>query len=189
MRAVDRDRYRAAPLQTWRAGAVSQPRLDAPAHRDDALDAVDPADELSFRTQVGAWQRQRVGDPNDTLDGGERGLQHVAVGPIATRHPRGDLGLELEPSAALGVEDRPEDAGRIEVRQAQPVDRPVSRYQRDRSSVPDRGVVAKRDIAPRGGSSHRSYARLMRTSMCDSWRTEAAYTWAGRRMTSAGRSA
>ena len=88
--------------------------------------------------------------------GGERGLQHVGVGQIAALHVRGDLGLQREAPPAIGVEDSREHAGRVEVGQAQPVDRPVAGDQRDGSPVPDRGVVTDRDVTARGEHASRS---------------------------------
>ena len=150
--ASDGDRDPAAALDPWRHRAVAERRRDAPSHRDPPREAVDSPDQLPRRSQVGAGQGHRVGDPDHALRGGERGLQHVGVGQIASLHLRGDVGLQLEASAAIGVEDRREHAGRIEVGQAQPVDRPVACDQRDGPAVPDRGVVTDRDVASRRSS-------------------------------------
>ena len=88
--------------------------------------------------------------------GGERGLQHVGVGQIASLRSGGDLGPQREASTAVGVQDGREHARRVEVGQAQPVDGPVARDQRDGPPVPDRGVVADRDIASRGSAGRRA---------------------------------
>ena len=55
--------------------------------------------------------------------------------------------LQPERAAALGVEDAREHRGRVDVRQAQPVDRAVAGDQRGRATVADERVVADRRVA------------------------------------------
>lgn len=63
--------------------------------------------------------------------------------------------MEGESAAALGVEYGGEDAGGVEVGQAQPVDRPIQSHQRDRAAVADDRIVPERRIA----AGHRSQLR------------------------------
>ena len=151
----ERDRDAAAALESRGRGGVAEGGRHVPGHRDPPGDAVDSPDQLSGRPQVMAGQRHRVGDPDDPLAGGERGLQDVGVRQIASMHLRGDLGRQREAPSPIGVQDRREHTGRIEVGQAQPIDRPVTGDQRDRSAIADRGIVTDRDVAPRESAGHR----------------------------------
>jgi hypothetical protein len=148
-----------AALEARRRGGVAEGGHDVPAHRDAPGDAVDSPDQLAGWPQIMARQGHRVGDPDHPVAGGERGLQHVAVGQIASRDIRGDLRRQREAPAAIGVQDRREHAGRIEVGQAQPIDRPVTCHQRGGPPVPDRGVVSDRDVAPRRRARRRDCPR------------------------------
>jgi hypothetical protein len=53
----------------------------------------------------------------------------------------------VEAAAAVAVEQRAEHARRVEIRQAEPVDRPVVGDERDRAPVADRAVVTDRRVA------------------------------------------
>ena len=73
-------------------------------------------------------------------------------------HLRRDLGRQRESPSLIGVQDRREHTGRIEVGQAQPIDRPVTGDQRDRSAIADRGdqvgvlmAVIEAAVDPRPG--------------------------------------
>ena len=64
--------------------------------------------------------------------------------------------MELQPSQsgeirnrppAVGVEDRPKHARRVEPRAAVPVDRPVGANERDGVQIPDQAVLGDRQVA------------------------------------------
>src|SRR4029077_5413540 len=54
---------------------------------------------------------------------------------------------DAEVATLVGVEDRGEDAGRVEVREAQPVDRAVHTDERGRVHVADNTVLLDRQVA------------------------------------------
>ena len=56
-------------------------------------------------------------------------------------------GLEREAAAGVGVEDRAEQAGRVEALGAEPVDRALVADERDRVQVADDAVVLDREVA------------------------------------------
>ena len=70
------------------------------------------------------------------------GVRPVVLLAAETFAGRGDA----KPAALLVVEDRGEDAGRVEARKAQPVDRAVHADQRRRPQVADQPVVFDRLI-------------------------------------------
>ena len=71
-------------------------------------------------------KRHGIGDPDAAGGGREGRLQHVGVRHVAPVRLGGVLGTQLEAAAAVGVEERAEDAGRVEIGQAPPVDRAAS---------------------------------------------------------------
>src|SRR3712207_4037715 len=107
---------------------------------------LDPADQLVAALAVhGGVDRHVVRDLRDPFGCEEAGDKDVGVRPVelfagdALRN-RGDL----EASTLLVVEDGREDARGVEVRHAQPVDRPIHPYQGRRVQVADDPVVLYR---------------------------------------------
>ena len=108
------------------------------AHRDAALQAARDADDVGRLVA----DRHRVDDLQHAPGGVEVGLEHeraVAVAALRARH----LGGGREQPAAVGLvaEQRGEAGGRVEPREAQPVDRAVAAHQRRGLRVADQGVV------------------------------------------------
>ena len=68
-------------------------------------------------------QRHGIGDPDATGGGREGRLQHVGVRHVAPVRLRRCSGHSVETTATVGVEERAEDAGGVEIGQAPPVDR------------------------------------------------------------------
>ena len=65
-------------------------------------------------------------------------------------------GLEREAAAGLGVEDRAEQAGRVEALGAEPVDRALVADERDGVQVADDPVVLDRQVAARRSAPARA---------------------------------
>ncbi len=79
--------------------------------------------------------------------GGEDGFEDVRALAVAALGLESLHGLEPEGAAALGVEDAREDARRVDVGEAEPVDRAVARDERAGTAVADQGVFADRGVA------------------------------------------
>ena len=75
-------------------------------------------------------------------------IEHVGVGPVEllALHALGG-GADAEAAALAIVEERGEDARRVEARQAEPVDGAVGADERDRAQVADDAVVLDARIA------------------------------------------
>ena len=132
--AVGRDRCPAPATQTRRPAPVGEAGLDPPAHRHAPRQSLDASSELASRRQADAGQKHRVGHADHALLGNERRLQDVGLGHVAALG--GELTRRGEPkaAAALRVENGGEDARRVEIRQAQPVDRAVRAQRAPRSA-------------------------------------------------------
>jgi hypothetical protein len=91
-----------------------------------------------------------VGHLGDTLSIEEPRQQHVGVGEIELL-ARGALEerRDLEASAALRVDQGCEDRRRVEVRQAEEVDRSVHAHQSDGAEIADDAVFPDRCVATR----------------------------------------
>ena len=76
--------------------------------------------------------------------GDEGRLEHVGIRQVAPLRAEGDGRREQQAAAPLLVEKGAEHAWRVEVRQAEPVDRSVACDQRGRAAVADHAVVANR---------------------------------------------
>ena len=84
--------------------------------------------------------------------------QDVRVGEVELLRPRaGVRGRDAVAAAAVGVEDRGEDARRVEARAAVPVDRAVGGDERDGVQVADDAVLLDRRV-PLAACSRRAYA-------------------------------
>jgi hypothetical protein len=89
----------------------------------------------------------------------ERGLEQVRARAVAPLDAVRRAWAQLEAAAPLGVEQRAEHARRVEVGQAEPVDRPVASDQGHGASITDGGVIADRRIAARLPGHFRPGAR------------------------------
>ena len=136
-----------------RPGVVER-RAALHLQRQPAADHPHPADELGVGPGAGP-DRHVVLDLGDAVGVQEAGDQDVGVRPVVlllaqlAGRGRGDP----EPPPLVGVEDRPEHAGRVEPRQAEPIDRPVQADQGGAVHVPDDAVVLDRLVAHRPGPS------------------------------------
>ena len=137
---------------------VVEVRLAEQLHVDRALHAEHRSHEHVMSVLVGGRPRVR-GDL--VLVQGRPDRQRVAHhGPAGRRVPGGvedvraglvdPVARDVDPEggeaerARLAVEQRPEDAGRVEPRHAEPVDRPVGRHQCAGMAVGEEGVVRNR---------------------------------------------
>ncbi len=121
-------------------GPALQPEGHRPAHRGD------PAQQPAAGAHTGLpTHRHEVADFADAVGSEKAGDQHVGARPVellVRRHRA--AGPDHEAAALLIVEDRGEDAGRIEVGVAEPVDRAVHADQCHGVHVPDDPVVLDR---------------------------------------------
>ena len=109
-----------------------------------AADDSHPADEL-IRRGSRAADRHVILDLANSVRVQESRDQDVGVGPIELLVAKIIAGRgDAEPPALLVVEDRGEDARRIEMRQAEPVDRAVHADQGRGPHVADDAVVLDR---------------------------------------------
>ena len=83
-----------------------------------------------------------VRDFSNSVGGQKTGEQDIRVRQIELAM-LGVLQLRCDPktAAAFGIEQRGEEGGRVEVREAQKVDRPIQRDQRDGVQIADHAVV------------------------------------------------
>ncbi len=132
-----------------RPGVVER-RAALHLQRQPAADHPDPADELGVRPGAGP-HRHVVLDLGDAIGMQEAGDKDVGFRPVvllvAQLAGRGRGDPEAPPF--VGVEDRPKHAGRVEARQAEPIDRPVQADQGGAVHVADDTVVLDRLVAHR----------------------------------------
>ena len=143
------DREPKAPLDAGLRLRVTEARLDVPCQRDLAGESLDPPGQLAKRCEPGARKGHRIDDPRDAALGVEGRLQHVCSGQVARLGAIGDGRTQRECATPVRVEQGRENAGRVEIRQAQPVDGPICGDQGDGAPVPDRSVIANWCIAVR----------------------------------------
>jgi RNA polymerase sigma-70 factor (ECF subfamily) len=132
-------------------GHAADPRDDAAEveaqdqlhpHRDAALQAARDADHVGRLVA----DRHRVDHLEHAAVGVEVGLQHQRVVAVAALDALHLAGGREQPAAVRRIaEQRGEAGGRVEPRQAQPVDRSVLADQRRRLRVADDGVVLDRE--------------------------------------------
>ncbi len=152
--------------------AVVEIRLAEQLHVDRALNAEDDSHEQVMGVIVRGGPRvgsdlvlpqgrpdgQRVPDEGPAARSVPGGVEDVCAGlvdPVA-RDVDPEGGEAERPRFA--VEQRPEDAGRVEPRHAEPVDRPVGRHQRAGVTVGEKGVVGDR-------GERRRHRRALRHSL------------------------
>src|SRR2546429_5172506 len=83
-----------------------------------------------------------------TLGHQEAGDEDIGIGKVELLGAGAvDFGRDAEPTAAVGVEDRGEDARRVEPRAAVPVNRPVSPDERDGVQITDQAMLGDRQVA------------------------------------------
>ena len=122
-------------------------RPDGVPHRDRSTQDADSTHELDPGELPAVLETEGIGDGDGAVPCRERRLQDVRPVEVASlARVLCDRG-EVEAPAALPIEQRREDGGPVEGRQRQPLDRAVARYERERSSVADRGVLADRRVA------------------------------------------
>ena len=131
--------------------AVVERRIAIQAERELAADPPDDPHDLVLLLPLGPGLQMdghEVHDLADAFGREEPGDQDVRVGQVHLAAAEGvGGGGDPEGSSAGVVEDRAEDAGRVEMRKAEPVDRPVQGHQRDRVEVADDAVVLDGRIA------------------------------------------
>jgi len=101
--------------QPRRFQAITEARLDPPAHRYSSRERFDAALQLAIRSEAPAGKRQCVGDPHGPCVRPEGRLQDVGAGQIAPFDFVGNGRAEQEAAAALGVEQGCEDGRRVEI--------------------------------------------------------------------------
>ena len=130
------------PPRVVESGLAFEPEAHGPAH--GAHDANDPVRLLASARVLDRHEVDHFADP---LGAEEARQQHVAVGQVHLLV----LGVveagDLEEASFVLVENRGEDAWRVELRQAAPVDRTVHTHQRDRVQVADDAVGLDRLIS------------------------------------------
>ena len=114
-----------------------------PAHGEDSADHA-----VAVRGLPGARRGHEVLHLPNALGHQEARDEDVGVGQVELLGaPPVAVGRDAEQASAVGVEDRREDARRVEARAAVPVDRPVGAHERDRVQVADQSVLGDRQVA------------------------------------------
>ena len=129
-------------------------RAKSKAGRQSRRKRTDPRTARTTRTiwcdllaAARVLDRHEVHDLADALVAEKARHQHVAVGHVHLLVLRLVEAGDPEEAPFLVVEDRREDARRVEVRQAAPVDGPVDAHQGDRVQVADDAVGLDRLVA------------------------------------------
>ena len=141
-----------------RRAAVVEDRLAYELDLDGALGTLNRANQHVVAVVVGRRpgvrrdlvlvaarpHRQRIANDDPASGRFPRRHQHVRVRLIGPRGGMVDPERREAEEAGLAVEQAAEDAGRIEGRNAQPVDRPIGGDERPRVAVREEGVVSDR---------------------------------------------
>ena len=145
--------------------AVVEAHHPAVPDRDRAAQALD----ASYDVGAPVAGRHQVGDPDLPGVGGVRRLEDGGVTDVA---PGGGVlaGRTEQPVTVLVGAEQPGEAGRrVELGEAEPVERPVDADQRGGVPVADGGVVLDRQRHDRrlatGGSRRRGLARVAETTL------------------------
>ena|SRR5688572_7128490 len=110
------------------------------------IEAFDFSQELVLWPQFARFcgfrgDRQQIGEADDTGAGLECRLENVRIGNISPGYGGRLRGLDEESSATFDIQQRREHRGAVEPRQAQPIDRSITRDERRRSAVADNRVI------------------------------------------------
>ena len=114
-----------------------------PAHGEDPADHA-----VAVRRLAGARRGHEVLHLPHSVGHQEARDEDVGVGEVELLGaPAVAVGRDAEQAPAVGVEDRREDARRVEARAAVPVDRPVGADERDGVQVADQAVLGDGQVA------------------------------------------
>ncbi len=133
---------------------VVEPGLDVEPDADAPAEDADVADQpVVPGVRADLPDGHVVHDLRGPLAPGVPGDEHVRLGEVHLAGVVAAVHLDLAPPAALAVEDGPEHARAVEVRDAQPVDGAVLADERGRPHVADEAVVLDREVVAgvRGG--------------------------------------
>ncbi len=140
--------------QRRRDGRVLGPRCVVDDHLDGPGDTDHPAHQgihgpgPQLVTTFVAPHHQRVGERDRAARGREGRLEHHRSVEVASaRLEARPVGRSDRPMSGGVVEDPPEDGGRVEPGEAQPVDRAAPAHQRATSAVRQQRVVGDRQSA------------------------------------------
>src|SRR6202035_4817483 len=87
----------------------------------------------------------------DSLFGEESGDEHIGVGKVELSRPGGDRSREGKEASLTGVEERAEDARRVEGRAAKPINGPVGPDEGHAVQIPHQAMVGDRQaVTPTG---------------------------------------
>jgi len=167
--ATDGEEMASASLHRDPLPAVTEARSDAVAERNVPGEAFDEPDELPERGKPPVRDRHRVGRPRCARGGAERRPEDVAPRLVAALDRAAPRRRQLEAAAVPSVEEPSEGGRRVDVRKAEPVDRPVEGDERDRPSVADHRVVADRRISVDPPHDQAFSPRTDREA-CSAWR-------------------
>ena len=130
-------------LQLVRLAAVVEARLDLDRERHDPADHPDVADQPVPAGGRALDDRHEVVDLADPVGGHEPGDQDRGVGQVQLPgHVVVPVRRDPVETAAVGVQQRREHAGRVEPGTAEPVQNAVRRHQRRRLQVTDQPMVS-----------------------------------------------
>ena len=149
--------HRTVPRQfgTVPGPAVVEPWRDLHLEGHPAADAVQHPHQPMVGGDRGAGRRHEVDHLAHPVGGEEPGHQYGGVGEVHLLGlVTGALGTDPEAAAAVVVEQGAEHAGRVEPREAEPVDRTVGAHQRRGLQVTDDAVLGDRRL-DHGGSPFR----------------------------------
>ena len=120
--------------------AVVEPEQDLGLHFDGTGFAAHQAHQVDL--VLVRRLRHEVGEGHGSAGGLEPCLQDRGARKIAARHSRPGFGRADDPAAVLDApQERGETGGRIEARQAQPIDRAVAVHERRGARIADQSVV------------------------------------------------
>ena len=149
-----------------RRARVIESRIAAHGETHLAADGLRATDEIV--RDAGVLDRHEVRHLGHAAVGQEPRQQHVGVGQVQLLvHRIVELRRDLEPAAAIGVEERGKHGRRVERREAEEVDRAVLADQRDGVEVADDAVVFDGRVAV---WQHRTCPEMLARSNDDSQR-------------------
>ncbi len=147
-------RQAGAPARVFEEGAVRRDRhlrgdagvVEGRLARDVELhvpaDDGDAADDLVGLARRAGPARHEVLDLADAVGREKARQEHVGVGPVELlARADGCARADAEATPSCVVEQRAEDARRVELREAHPVDRSIAAHQRDGAHVADDAIA------------------------------------------------